>query len=179
MSSEHTVRSLFVTLRRGLAGKPWFHKRIIDALGLSRPHDCVEKPNNASIRGMLSKVPHMIIVETDRMHYYRRMKEYYSDLTKPPLTVVHGEAASAEQAKPRITEHVNSLIQKHVEASGMEGFASNFQPRLKATRHEQEMRTRERVLALSREGLFSERIKEINKRGIESRNRRLEEGKSE
>lgn len=55
MSGE-VVRSLFVTLRRGLARKPWPHRRIIDALGLSRPHDCVEKPNNASIRGMLMKV---------------------------------------------------------------------------------------------------------------------------
>ncbi len=50
------VRSLFVTLRRGMAGKPWFHRRVVDALGLKRRHHCVEKPNNESIRGMLRKV---------------------------------------------------------------------------------------------------------------------------
>lgn len=50
------VRSLFVTLRRGLAGKPWFHKRIIQALGLRTRHQCVEKPNTDTIRGMLMKV---------------------------------------------------------------------------------------------------------------------------
>jgi ribosomal protein L30 len=50
------VRSLFVTLRRGMAGKPWFHRRVIEALGLKRRHQCLEKPNNESIRGMLKKV---------------------------------------------------------------------------------------------------------------------------
>ena len=53
---SEVVRSLFVTLRRGLAGKPWPHRRVVEALGLTRRHDCVEKPNNASIRGMLGKV---------------------------------------------------------------------------------------------------------------------------
>lgn len=170
------MRSLFVTLRRGLAGKPWFHKRIIDALGLSRPHDCVEKPNNASIRGMLSKVPHMVIVETDRMHYYRRMKEYYSDLTKPPLTVSHHGAVVADRARPRITEHVQSLVEKHIEASGIEGFESNFEPKVKPSKHQQEQWTKERVKALHQDGLFSEKVKEINRRDTESRNnRRFEE----
>jgi ribosomal protein L30 len=56
MAETQVVRSLFVTLRRGMAGKPWFHRRVIDSLGLSRRHECIEKPNNASIRGMLMKV---------------------------------------------------------------------------------------------------------------------------
>lgn len=50
------VNSIFVTLRRGYAGTPWFHRRILEALGLKRRHQCVEKPNNPSIRGMLHKV---------------------------------------------------------------------------------------------------------------------------
>ncbi|KAF5829545.1 hypothetical protein DUNSADRAFT_15942, partial [Dunaliella salina] len=49
------VRSLFVTLRRGLIGKPHFHKRVLAALGLHTRHQCVERPNNESIRGMLAK----------------------------------------------------------------------------------------------------------------------------
>ena len=56
MADSQVVRSLFVTLRRSTAGKPWMSRRIIEALGLSKPHECVEKPNNASIRGMLMKV---------------------------------------------------------------------------------------------------------------------------
>lgn len=54
--SEATVRSFFVTLKRSYAGTPWFHQRILRALGLKRRHLCVEKPNNISIRGMLHKV---------------------------------------------------------------------------------------------------------------------------
>lgn len=50
------MHSLFVTLRRGLAGRPHFHLRILEALGLHKRHQCVEKPNNESIRGMLAKV---------------------------------------------------------------------------------------------------------------------------
>lgn len=50
------VKSLFVTLRRGFAGTPWFHRRVLESLGLKYRHQCVEKPNNSSIRGMLSKV---------------------------------------------------------------------------------------------------------------------------
>jgi ribosomal protein L30 len=56
MQQGSHVQSLFVTLRRGYAGTPWFHRRILEALGLQHRHQCVEKPNNASIRGMLSKV---------------------------------------------------------------------------------------------------------------------------
>jgi large subunit ribosomal protein L30 len=56
MAESEVIRSLFVTLRRGLAGKPRLHRRIVEALGLGLPHECVEKPNNASIRGMLMKV---------------------------------------------------------------------------------------------------------------------------
>eukprot|EP00983_Pelagomonas_calceolata_P073502 1152165-Pelagomonas_calceolata.AAC.1 len=50
------VRSLFVTLRRGWIGKPHFHQRVLAALGLHTRHQCVERPNNESIRGMLAKV---------------------------------------------------------------------------------------------------------------------------
>jgi ribosomal protein L30 len=52
---EH-IRTLFVTLRRSQVGKPWFHRRVLDALGLRKRLTCVEKPNNPSIRGMLRQV---------------------------------------------------------------------------------------------------------------------------
>lgn len=121
------------------------------------------------------QVPHLVIVESDRMHYYRRMKEYYSDLNRAPLTVDHGAAAEMTRPPPRITEHVQSLVQKHIEASGLEGFEANFKPRGgQPLRHVRELRIRERVEALNRDGLFSERVKEINTREIENRARALE-----
>lgn len=49
------VRSLFVTLRRGYSGSPWFHQRILRSLGLRKRHQCMEKPNNETVRGMLFK----------------------------------------------------------------------------------------------------------------------------
>ena len=52
------VKTLFVTLRRGLMGKAYFHKRVLAALGLRTRHQCVERPNNESIRGMVAKVTH-------------------------------------------------------------------------------------------------------------------------
>lgn len=55
-AGAQVVQSLFVTLRRGFAGTPWQHRRILEALGLKRRHQCLEKPNNSMIRGMLSKV---------------------------------------------------------------------------------------------------------------------------
>lgn len=56
MGQEQVIKTFFVTLRRSQAGKPWFHRRVLDALGLRRRLTCVEKPNNPLIRGMLRKV---------------------------------------------------------------------------------------------------------------------------
>lgn len=53
---DQAIKTLFVTLRRSQAGKPWFHRRVLDALGLTKRLMCVEKPNNGIIRGMLRKV---------------------------------------------------------------------------------------------------------------------------
>lgn len=56
MGQDQAIRTLFITLRRSQAGKPWFHRKVLDALGLHKRLACVEKPNNPSIRGMLRKV---------------------------------------------------------------------------------------------------------------------------
>jgi large subunit ribosomal protein L30 len=50
------IRTFFVTLRRSQAGKPYFHRKVLDSLGLRRRLACTEKPNNSIIRGMLRKV---------------------------------------------------------------------------------------------------------------------------
>lgn len=56
MVQDQAIKTLFVTLRRSQAGKPWFHRRVLESLGLRKRLTCVEKPNNAIIRGMLRKV---------------------------------------------------------------------------------------------------------------------------
>jgi ribosomal protein L30 len=47
---------LFVTLRRGLAGKSKDYLATIKSLGLRKPRQVVEVKNNASIRGQIEKV---------------------------------------------------------------------------------------------------------------------------
>lgn len=53
---QPAVHSLFVTLRRSLAGTREQHVRVVRSLGLTRREQTVEKPNNAAIRGAIDKV---------------------------------------------------------------------------------------------------------------------------
>lgn len=53
---QQPIKTFFVTLRRSQIGKPWFHRQVLDRLGLKKRLLCVEKPNNPVIRGMLRKV---------------------------------------------------------------------------------------------------------------------------
>jgi len=39
---------------------PTKHKAILKALGLGRLHRVVERPDNASVRGMVNKIPHLV-----------------------------------------------------------------------------------------------------------------------
>ena len=51
------IRSLFVTLRRGLAGVRESHRAVVtDGLGLRKRERTVRISNNASNRGMIDKV---------------------------------------------------------------------------------------------------------------------------
>jgi ribosomal protein L30 len=47
---------LFVTLRRGLAGKQKTFLAVLKSLGLKRPNHEVGVPNNRGIRGQIEKV---------------------------------------------------------------------------------------------------------------------------
>ena len=44
---------------------------------------------------LLPQVPHLVIVETDKMFHLQRMRQYYQQLVREPITVQHGPAASA------------------------------------------------------------------------------------
>lgn len=90
MSAQpRVVKSFFVVLRRGYPGLPWFHKTTLEKLGLHKRHQCVEKVNNASVRGMLAKVAHLIQIETDEMYYNRKMAEYEAAQPRPAVRVRH------------------------------------------------------------------------------------------
>ena len=49
---------------RSAIGRSWRQKRIIRGLGFTKLNQTVERPDNAGIRGMVAKIPHLVrIVE--------------------------------------------------------------------------------------------------------------------
>ena len=39
---------------------PVTHKRVVKGLGFTRLNQVIERPDNAAIRGMVAKVPHLV-----------------------------------------------------------------------------------------------------------------------
>lgn len=47
---------------RSIAGRPEKHRRVVQGLGLRRIHQVRELVDTPSVRGMISKVPHLVEV---------------------------------------------------------------------------------------------------------------------
>jgi large subunit ribosomal protein L30 len=47
---------------RSAIGRPEKHRRILRSLGLSGVNRTVERPDNAAVRGMIKKIPHLVRV---------------------------------------------------------------------------------------------------------------------
>jgi len=56
------MKTLKVTLKRSIIGKPEKQRRIIKALGLRRINHMVEHKDTPNIRGMIHKTSHMLEV---------------------------------------------------------------------------------------------------------------------
>jgi large subunit ribosomal protein L30 len=56
---------LKVTLVRSLIGRPRDQRATVASLGLRRIHQTVEIADSPSTRGMLTKVRHLIVVESE------------------------------------------------------------------------------------------------------------------
>jgi large subunit ribosomal protein L30 len=54
---------LRITLVRSTIGRPADQGRTVKSLGLRKLHRTVERPDNPSIRGMVNKVRHLVVVE--------------------------------------------------------------------------------------------------------------------
>lgn len=121
MVQTQEIRSLFVTLKRSYAGTPWFHRAILYALGLRKRHMCVEKPNNASIRGMLLKVPHMVFIETDEMYYNRKCREAEAARLREPIVFSH-IPPDVEIPQHRVTEFTKLQLAEHLLNVNMDGY---------------------------------------------------------
>lgn len=56
---------LYVTLTKSPIGYSQRQKRTVRALGLRRMNQTVEKPDTAVVRGMISKVSHLVAVKRE------------------------------------------------------------------------------------------------------------------
>ena len=61
--SENGTGTLRITLVRSTIGRPADQGRTVKSLGLRRLHASVERPNTPSIRGMVTKIRHLVKVE--------------------------------------------------------------------------------------------------------------------
>ncbi len=61
--SETQAGTLRITLVRSTIGRPAEQGRTVASLGLRKLHSSVERPDNPSIRGMVTKIRHLLEVE--------------------------------------------------------------------------------------------------------------------
>jgi len=63
MSEKTNGGRLRITLVRSTIGRPNDQELTVRSLGLRRLHQTVERPDNPSIRGMVTKIRHLVRVE--------------------------------------------------------------------------------------------------------------------
>jgi len=56
------ANKLEITLTRSVIGRPQDQRETVKALGLRKMHQTVEQQDNAAIRGMITKVAHLVTV---------------------------------------------------------------------------------------------------------------------
>ncbi|MCB1058608.1 MAG: 50S ribosomal protein L30 [Calditrichaeota bacterium] len=54
------MAKLEVKLVRSVATRPYFHRKIVTALGFHRLNETRVLPDNEAVRGMIAKIPHML-----------------------------------------------------------------------------------------------------------------------
>ena len=84
-----TTNALIVTLRRGTAGKPATLKRVLDSLGLRRPRDASAQPNDGGTRGKISRVAHLVRVETEEEVVAKAKALADKRAVRTPIVVKH------------------------------------------------------------------------------------------
>lgn len=57
------AKQLSITLRRSMIGRPERERVTLRTLGLTKREQTVIKPDNASIRGMVNRVVHLVDVK--------------------------------------------------------------------------------------------------------------------
>ena len=57
------AKKLIITLKKSTIGALPKHKQTVEALGLRKMHQVVEKQDNPQMRGMIAQVKHLLEVE--------------------------------------------------------------------------------------------------------------------
>jgi large subunit ribosomal protein L30 len=60
--AEKKGKKLEITQVRSRSGRPFKHTRTLDALGIKRHQQTVIHDDTPAIRGMVAKIPHLILV---------------------------------------------------------------------------------------------------------------------
>jgi large subunit ribosomal protein L30 len=63
MEVSEMAGKLKITLVKSTIGAIPKHRATVEALGLKRPNNVVEMPDNAAVRGMVKQVRHLVKVE--------------------------------------------------------------------------------------------------------------------
>ena len=63
MSAKKKTKTLSITLTKSPIGYSYRQKRTLRALGLRKMHQTVEQKDSAVIRGMITKVQHLVTVQ--------------------------------------------------------------------------------------------------------------------
>ena len=58
--------ALAITLTRSPIGRSYLQKRIVRGLGLRRLHQTVIREDTPQIRGMVKKIPHLVVVQESK-----------------------------------------------------------------------------------------------------------------
>jgi len=116
------------------------------------------------------KVPHLVIVETDKMFYLKRMKEYYEQLVRPPLVVQHAisTATTAGSMPQPVSPFIRHHLNVHVNKGKVDGFAKNWVPK-EPSKYLKDIAARERVRALTKGGVYSQHVAHINQEYIKQK----------
>ncbi|KFM27551.1 50S ribosomal protein L30 [Auxenochlorella protothecoides] len=83
------VESLFITLKRGMAGVRHQHVRIVKAIGLTYRQQTVERTNTPAMRGAVAKIPHLLTLETNLQRAARLAAQAEARKLRPPVIVKH------------------------------------------------------------------------------------------
>ena len=65
MAKKATAKTIRVTLVKSPIGYEKSQGETARALGLTKLHKTVEKPDNAAVRGMINKITHLVRVEEE------------------------------------------------------------------------------------------------------------------